>query len=134
MGPNTIILDTQHLLPKLQHMVLHSDHESYAADGPNFLVDLVQEVVERLRDRRTAERLLHELVDEIAVGACPSGGDFVPPEFGPTVLELGKCLLEQLDAIGAYNLQHILPYHFHVFPKPEDNPDVTLVRTQELPR
>lgn len=132
--PQRIVLDASGWLVRLRGAVNTHAIGYPSCAYPEFALDLFKEIVEHIRDRRWAEIKLREFAAEIQSGAA-AGGDFVPPPMAPLVLEIGREMLRQLEQARAYLPSGLLPYHYHLLPRQEDNyVNVVLERTNQLPR
>lgn len=132
-APTNLVLDVGGYIRQLKELAAMNVHRCDFCALPEAVIDITQEVVQRIRDRRYAQKRLREFAAEIQAGACNAGGSILPPVFAPVVLSLGQEMVRQLEMVGAYLPDSVLPYHLHVLPRLSDNITVVLERTNELP-
>lgn len=132
--PELLVLDTEHWYRRLTLLAARYAQEYDSCNCDHFVMDLTAEVIELIRDRRSAETQLRSFCGEIQAGVAHAGADVIPPMFAPVALEFGKDLIRQLDEARAYLPNGVLPYSFHLLPRLQDNTTLYLHRTGELPR
>jgi hypothetical protein len=123
MAPNTIILDTYSHMSELR--ALANDYREI----PELADDLAQDLIERIQSRKNAVFNVNNLVLDIRMHHFEYMDDEPLDEvFAKPVQQLGMCLIEQLDRIGAYDINGVLHYHLHLPPNSNPN-DIMITQT-----
>lgn len=127
MSADNIVLNTANALRSIRFLARHVEN----IQGRIFVNDIVEDVLYCLLNRYTALQQLHEYVKEIHHSHYEYGKYILSPLFATPLERLGKTIFEQLVALGMYQVDGILPYHYLRLEDPAVN-DIILARTHEL--
>lgn len=119
-----LILDTAHCVSTLAKMAREF------GESPEFFINIVQELLERMQERSKAELLLRGFVINVKEGKyldCSDGTESIESFYADALAEIGQTVLEQLEHLRAYEGNY-LPYRLYL-PDTNHYPcDIMLVR------